>query len=80
MSRNHSYVAHEVAHIVKSVNAVTSPEELESLYGITIRPDGKVLDNTYDMLFDTVADWARFSVELDDAETEEHFSQHQQEY
>ena len=41
------------------------------MFGIELLEDGKVYDPLYDMTFETVANWASYSVEQDTVEYEE---------
>jgi len=72
MSRNHSAAAYDIAHIVADI-AQLERDEVTRLYGITENKDGSIFDPTYQMKFETIAEWATFSVEQDNVEHEEHF-------
>lgn len=69
---NHGVIAQEVAFVIGEVHRL-SEEEVKSLYGIELLEKGKVYDPTYNKTFDTVGEWAAFSLEQDDVEYEEHF-------
>ena len=64
--------AHEVAHIIKDVNALSS-DEVEQIYGIALSEDGTVFDPTYNRNFVSVSDWAEFSVQQDEVDYSEEF-------
>jgi len=72
---NHSAVAQEVAFTINEVNRL-SPDEVLSVYGIELLPNGKVFDQTYNKTFESVGEWAEFNIEQDDMEYEEHFHNH----
>jgi len=71
-SRNHSAAAHEITHLVQELSKLTE-EEIENLHGIELKTDGTVWDPTYNMKFDTVGDWATFTIGEDDVEFKEQF-------
>lgn len=62
MSRHHASTAHEVTHLINEVQHMPA-SEVNNLYGIELKEDGKVFDPTYNMTFDGVGEWANFTVE-----------------
>jgi len=76
---NHGGFAHDVSFIIRQVSTLP-PEEIQILYGIELLEDGKVFDPTYNQKFDSVGQWAEFSVNEDLTEYVEHFTYDDGEY
>lgn len=73
MSRNHSALAYDVAHIVDEMKGLNAEEAYEK-FGVELNEDGSIHDPMYpSMTFSSVGEWATFSVEQDNVEYEEHF-------
>ena len=76
---NHGAIAHDVSYIIRQV-ATLPADEIQILYGIELFEDGKVFDPTYNQEFDSVGEWAEFSVKEDLVEYNEHFTYDPGEY
>jgi len=76
---NHGGFAQDVSYIIRQVSTLP-PEEIQILYGIELLEDGKVFDPTYNQKFDSVGQWAEFSVNEDMTEYDEHFTYSDGEY
>lgn len=70
---NHGAIGHDVTYIVQDIMRM-SQEDAEAVYGIKMLEGGRVFDPTYNQEFESVGDWAQFSVEQDQVEYEEHFT------
>ena len=70
---NHGAIGHDVNYIIQDVMRLPK-EEAENIYGIEFTDDGKVFDPTYNQAFESVGEWAQFSVEQDQVEYSEHFT------
>ena len=69
--RNAGDTAHEVANVLHEIKDL-SEEEIYEVYGINVTEAG-VFDPLYNKRFASVSEWAKFSVEQDDMQSEEHF-------
>jgi len=76
---NHGGFAQEVSYIIRQV-ATLPIEEVQILYGIELLNNGGVFDPTYNQKFESVGEWAEFSVNEDRTERSEHFSHDDEEY
>jgi hypothetical protein len=76
---NHGGFAQEVSHVIRQVSTLPA-EEVQILYGIELLEGGKVFDPTYNQHFESVGEWAQFSVEQDMVEYDEHFTYDDGEY
>lgn len=72
MSRNHSVIANEAAHLAKEVEGLDA-EEAQMIHGIEIGSDRSVYDPMYDLNFSSVREWAEFTVEQDELSYSEAF-------
>lgn len=72
MSRNYSTIAYEIENIMNEMKGLDAEQAYEK-FGITLNEDGSIFDPTYNMKFPSVGEWAKFSVEQDNVEYEEHF-------
>lgn len=70
---NHGAIGHDVTYIVQDIMRM-SQEDAEAIYGILMLKGGRVFDPTYNQEFESVGDWAQFSVEQDQVEYSEHFT------
>lgn len=71
MSRNRTPAANAVANIIRDIRDLPK-SEVESLYGITISDNFNIFDKTYNMKFNSVGEWAEFSVDQENSEYEKH--------
>ena len=78
MSRHHSSSAQDVNRIVNDMTKLTD-QELNDLYGLRVDGEG-YLDTTYNIKFNTVAEWATFNAENDCSESFEHFTHGHHDY
>jgi len=67
---NRSHAHTDAAHIIADIKQMDA-EEVTMVYGIEIAKDGSVTDPTYGLGFDSVAEWANFSIEQDNIEFSE---------
>ena len=72
MSRNHSASAQDAAHIINEMIGLDA-EQAYDKFGVEMNEDGSIFDPIYQMKFQTIGEWANFSVEQDNIESEEHF-------
>lgn len=70
---NHGAIGHDVSYIVQDIMRM-SQEDAEATYGIKMLVGGRVFDPTYNQEFESVGEWAQFSVEQDQVEYSEHFT------
>lgn len=73
MSRNHSVLANEAAHLAKEVESL-DPEDARMIHGVEINEDKSVYDPMFGMNFDSVREWAEFTVEQDELQYSEAFA------
>ena len=71
MSRNHSTIAHEINNLMREIEG-KSNEEIEAIHGIKILETNQVIDLLYNLKFDNIVEWIKFSVEQDHTESFEH--------
>jgi len=82
MSRHHVSTAHEVMHIIADIKNI-GIDQARSIYGIEFIEDdinGRVFDPTYNREFNTLGEWANFSVEQDSMSDHEPFRKHEDGY
>lgn len=71
MSR-HNHHSSEVTRIVNEISHMTQ-QDIVDTYGIFVDKNGRVEDPTYSRKFETVAEWAQFSLEQEEMEYSEQF-------
>ena len=78
MSRHHSAHAGDVTHILNDIKSM-SREEAETVYGIQFLDGDKIYDPTYSQTFNSLGEWADFSVAQDEMEFSQGFGGHDHE-
>jgi len=82
MSHYYASAAHEVMHIITDIKNI-GIDQARSIYGIEFIEDdinGRVFDPTYNREFNTLGEWATFSVEQDFVSDHEPFHKHEDDY
>lgn len=72
MSRHHSSHANDVSSMIRNINEM-GENEASRLYGIEFLDEGAVYDTMYNREFQSLGDWAEFTVEQEEAEYSEDF-------
>lgn len=70
MSRRHSTQSHRVQDLLKQVQE-TDADLWEQIYDIVEYDDGSIHDVLDDKWFDSLVEWAEYSVQLEDQEEDE---------
>lgn len=60
-----SKYSYEVTRLINEVSKLSS-DELMDTYGIEIYQDGKVYDTVEEIVFDSIGEWAKMTVENDE--------------
>lgn len=68
--RNSSSVSHRIQDLVKQVTE-TPEEDWPDIFDIEKDPDGSIYDFTYEKSFDSLPEWAKFNVEMEDVEEDD---------